>query len=90
MKYITSVASEDGMKHIIDCGSGNVEVIRMKETERYGNKQGQQYFQVDLIKVFDDLTFSYENHSSLHLAKVVLVIEKVRFVMQHLKMEIRA
>lgn len=84
MKYITSVDTGKGVKHIIDCGNGNEEVLENKDFEIYGNKQGLNFFTPCRdIRVFEDLTFSISGNNSYHLALIVFCIEKVRFVIEH-------
>jgi len=87
MKYITSVKTDKGVKHIIDCGNGNEEIIQTKEVYQYGDKKGFPYFQPFYeLKVFEDFTFmlSSSSHHSTHLAQIVVGIEKVKFIVEQL------
>lgn len=84
MKYITSVAIPDKkiIKHIIDCGKGNEEIIESLENESYGNQKGNNYFKPFYgLKVYQDFTFILSSsNDSIHLAKLVVAIEKCRFI----------
>ncbi len=84
MKYITQVMQDKDVKHIVEVDGKNVEVIQKKETIRYGNKQGESVFLANGINVSNDLNFNEGSSNYIHLAQVVLAIELVRFVLNHL------
>ena len=85
MKYITNVKSGDDVKHIVEVEGENVEVIQKCEKVRYGNRKGEQPFLANGVNVTKDLHFNSSNGNDfVHLAKVVLAIELVRFVLNHL------
>lgn len=84
MKYITKVMQDEDVKHIVEIDGKNVEVIQKNETIRYGNKSGQSVFLANSINVSHDLNFNEDSSDYIHLAQVVLAIELVRFVLNHL------
>ena len=87
MKYITQVKDGSDIKHIVEVNGKNVEVIQSGEKERYGNRAGENYFIANYIKVAKDFSFisASGNSDFVDLARVVLAIELVRFVINHLK-----
>jgi hypothetical protein len=88
MKYITNVQTDKGVKHIIDCGNGNEEILQPEGVYQYGDKKGLPFFQPFYeLKVFKDFTFMFtsNSHRSTHLAQIVVGIEKVKFIVEHLK-----
>jgi hypothetical protein len=84
MKYITQVRQDQDVKHIIEVDGKNVEVIQESGVVAYGNKKGESAFLVNGIKVSRDLNFHDGSSNYIHLAQVVLAIELVRFVLDHL------
>ena len=84
MKYITNVNQENDVKHIVEVEGKNVEVIQKGDKVSYGNRSGEQVFLANGVTVAKDLTFYTGGHDYTHLAKVVLAIELVRFVLNHL------
>ena len=87
MKYITNVMSGNDVKHIVEVDGKNVEVIQTKEPQSYGNRKGELTFLANGLVVSKDLHFNNANSSSnfIHLAQVVLAVELVRFVINHLE-----
>ena len=86
MKYITSVKEELNIKHIIEAGSQNIEVVQLSKAEDYGNMKGEQVFLANGIKVSKDFRFcnNTSSYDYFHLAQAVLAIELVRFVINHI------
>lgn len=84
MKYITQVMQDKDVKHIVEVDGKNVEVIQESKIIGYGNKKGESVFFANGIKVSSDLNFQEGSSNFLHLAQVVLAIELVRFVLEHL------
>lgn len=87
MKYITQVKDGSDIKHIVEVNGKNVEVIELGKVESYGDKQSEKVFEYQGIKIAKDLTFKTNSSDYLHLAKIILSIELVRFVINHLKGE---
>ena len=87
MKYITQVKDGSDIKHIVEVNGKNVEVIEIGKPESYGNKQGQSVFTAKGISVAKDFSFNEGSSNYIHLSSVVLAIELVRFVVNHLKGE---
>ena len=87
MKYITNVKDGRDIKHIVEVNGKNIEVIQSSESEKYGNRGGERVFIANYIKVAKDFSFinASGNSDFVDLARVVLAIELVRFVINHLK-----
>lgn len=88
MKYITHVNQENDVKHIVEVDGKNVEVIQTHKPNDYGNRKGERAFLANGLKVSKDLHFnnSLQGGSDyIHLVQVVLAIELVRFVINHLE-----
>ena len=86
MKYITKINETASIVHVIDCGSGNVQVKLSKTPEHYGAKKGEDFWIANDIKGFNDLTVNCSNCvGGVHLAQIVLAIEQVKFVMEQTK-----
>ncbi len=84
MKYITQVMQGQNVKHIVEVDGKNVEVIQESGVVPYGNKKGESVFLANGINVSNDLNFQEGSSNYIHLAQVVLAIELVRFVLEHL------
>ena len=87
MKYITNVMSGNDVKHIVEVDGKNVEVIQKKEPQSYGNRKGERAFLANGLKVTKDLHFNEGSSDYIHLAQVVLAVELVRFVINHLEVK---
>ena len=88
MKYITQVMDGNDTKHIVEVEGKNVEVIHLSKSESYGNKKDTFSFVAKGIKISSDLQFKVDSsYDFTHLAQVVIAIELVRFVTNHLKGE---
>lgn len=87
MKYITQVMQDKDVKHIVEVEGKNVEVIQQSAVIPYGNKKGEARFLANGIYVSKDLKFNHGINTSdfIHFAQVMLAIELVRFVINHLE-----
>ena len=82
MKYVTKITNKDSVVHVIDNGSGNVQVIHNTKPEEYGSKKGESTWLSNGVKIYNDLTVSLDSYNGVHLAQIVLAVEQVKFVME--------
>ena len=82
MKYITSVITPMGTKHIVEVNGVNHEALHSLKREEYSDKKGASFIQYSRVKVFEDFKFIVTGSNAAHLAEVLMAIEIVRFITQ--------
>lgn len=91
MKYITSVRNqgEGHIEHIIESAGSTIKVIEKMNPEGYGDHKGQTIFIANGVNVGRDMHVNIASGYH-HIAKIVLAVEQVRFVMQSTDQKIGA